>query len=102
MTLESEFHEAMLNIYVRARKECGYNATRFLQMVGEDQGLNTAKRLLASDAPQYGFTELWELKRLDLTMENLVLQEKWATLFTVQELGVARGRLAAHNFDSST
>lgn len=35
--LETEFHEAMLNIYRQAKSEAGYNAWRFPQMV-EDHG----------------------------------------------------------------
>ena len=31
--LEIEFHEAMLNIYRKAKSEAKYNAVRFLQMV---------------------------------------------------------------------
>lgn len=45
MSLESGFHLQMVNIYIRARKECGYNATRFLQMLdGPERGVSVAKR----------------------------------------------------------
>ena len=36
---ESQFNEAMLNIYRRAKAEAGYNATYFLSMVVERGGL---------------------------------------------------------------
>ena len=38
---ESQFNEAMLNIYRRAKAEAGYNATPFLSMVVEHGGLET-------------------------------------------------------------
>jgi hypothetical protein len=35
--LKKHFAEDMYNIYKRAYKECGYNATRFLTMLYEDK-----------------------------------------------------------------
>lgn len=36
--LEIDFHKEMIDIYRKAKEECGYNATRFLQMVPNDGG----------------------------------------------------------------
>lgn len=91
--IEAMFHEEMLSIYRKAKYECNYNATRFLQMVTEQGGLVAAKTLLHAQGYSDGFTALWECKRLDLSMEALVLQEQWSKLFTVEELAVARERL---------
>jgi len=41
--LELEFHHDMLEIYRRAKEECGYNATRFCQMVANNGGLRAAQ-----------------------------------------------------------
>jgi len=98
---EARFHEAMLGIYQRAKGECNYNATRFLQMVGERGGLEAARRLILSSEPSDGFTELWLQRRLDLTVEALVLQPRWKALFTEEELGAARKRLDELNFTPS-
>jgi len=97
---EQEFHNAMVDIYRRARTECRYNAIRFLQMLTDYGGLGTAKRLLASDEVQYGFTELWEHGRLDLTVEAHVLQPEFRDLFTDVELQRAKSRLTAHGYDT--
>lgn len=96
--LEIEFHKDMLDIYRKAKEECGYNATRFLQMVSNEGGLRTARKLLATTDPSAGFTELWKNHRLDLTMENLVLKPKYRSLFTDQEFEIARERLASYAF----
>ena len=93
-TLEQEFHQAMLHVYERARDECGYNATRFLQMVTDLGGLEAAKRLLSADELSDGFVKLWELGRLDISMEALVVDTKWQSLFTAEEVAIARRRLA--------
>lgn len=87
------FHDAMLDVYVEAKKHCRYNATAFLQMVKQQGGLATAKQLLQSEAIAYGLEKLWEHGRLDLSVEAVALQPKWARLFTEQELQKARARL---------
>lgn len=53
--IELDFHKTMLEIYRNAKDECGYNATRFLQMVANDGGLKTAKKLLATREPSDGY-----------------------------------------------
>ena len=90
---EAAFHEAMLEIYGRAKTECHYNASRFLQMVGERGGLETARYLLHAGLSD-GFTALWNCNRLDLTVEAYVLKPEWQGLFTQDELAIARKRLA--------
>ena len=69
--LERLFHREMVQIYERARRETGYNATRFLQMVSSQGGLVTARSLLRAPAASDGFTALWERTRLDLSVEAL-------------------------------
>lgn len=49
--LERRFNGAMVSIYETAKRELGYNATRFVQMISEQGGLATAKQLLWSSAP---------------------------------------------------
>lgn len=91
----------MVEIYHAAKREAGYNASRFLQMVGNTGGLPTAKLLLASDAPSDGYTELWKRARLDLTVEALVADNpRWQPLFSPAELKRARKRLADYGYNS--
>jgi hypothetical protein len=72
----------MMGIYETAKRELGYNATRFLQMVSAQGGLVTARQLFWSDTPSDGFTTLWEHRRLDLTVDDHVLRAKFASLFS--------------------
>ena len=88
-----------MNVYCRAKEECNYNATYFLNMLSEYGGVETAHRLLASAAPQAGFTKLWECERLDLTVECLVLNKQFEPLFAEHERGKARQRLRDYGFD---
>jgi len=94
-----EFNDDMIQIYHRAKKECHYNATYFLRMVSNHGGIDTAKILLSSEGPQYGFEKLWECGRLDLTVEALVRQPKYSSLFTVPEIQAAEKRLKDYGYE---
>jgi hypothetical protein len=92
----SEFHNAMLGIYDAALKlKPTYRATSFLSMVNEHGGKETADRLLATGKPSQGFTELYLRGKdnLKLSVEYLVLQNPWRSLFSKQQLEIARKRL---------
>lgn len=95
--IERQFHVEMEGNY-RAAIEIGYHATRFWGMVIEHGGLEAAKRLLRAPKEQSGLTQLWELRRLDLSVEALVLQERWDTLFSDEERQKARNRLEGHEY----
>jgi hypothetical protein len=97
--LEREFNMAMLNIYKRAYDEAGYNATRFLQMLRENQGVETARILIHASNVSDGYTALWERGRLDLTVEALIIDKKWHPLFSEQELEIARRRLREYRYN---
>ncbi len=92
MYLEDELTSALRGTYEAARAR-GYIATYFIQMLEEHGGLETAKRLLAVSEPQTGLYKLWELHLLNESMEAVVLQERFQSLFTQAEINEARRRL---------
>jgi hypothetical protein len=98
---EAAFHDAMIEIYERAKKECRYNASRFVQMVVDRGALQTARYLLHAQGLSDGFTALWECNRLDLTVEAYVLKPEWRGLFTEEELAIARKRLSELGYTPS-
>ena len=93
--LTVRLHDAMLGIYDRAKDETGYNATRFLEMVRTKGGLATAQYLLSGDvlSVSEGFTKLALAGRLDLTVEALIQEPEWRTLFSTEEIKTAERRL---------
>ncbi len=99
--LEMRFHKSMIGIYESAKIECKYTASRFIQMVSEEGGLLTARKLIARNEPTDGFVALWECGRLDLTVEAFSLKPEFAELFTDEEKERARSRLKeyGYNFD---
>lgn len=98
MNKELEFHTAMVEIFRQAKQECGYVATRFLQMVNADGGVEAARRLLLTNDPSDGFTVLWEHGRLDLSVEAHMLRPEFADLFTDEERSIARKRLLEYGY----
>jgi hypothetical protein len=97
--LEARFDNAMMDVYRRALTECDYKATRFFHMLSEHRGLETARILLRASKVSEGYVALWERKRLDLTVEAVVLGEEWHSLFSDQEREIAKRRLADYGFD---
>lgn len=91
--LEKNFNEDMKNIYMTAKKELKYNASRFWQMVIDKGGVQAAKILIAKDGGTYGFEILWEHGRLDLSVEAHVLKPEYAEIFTDAEKEMCRERL---------
>lgn len=91
--LERKWDRDMREIYITAKRECGYNAVRFLQMVGAKGGLLAAKQLISKPGGTYGFATLWEHGRLDLSVEAHVLKPEYEPLFTEEERRICRERL---------
>ncbi|MBA3943959.1 MAG: hypothetical protein H0X37_05280 [Herpetosiphonaceae bacterium] len=83
----------MLLLYQVWGKELKYWASRYLQKVRKDGGLQAAKEWLARKGPTDGLQRLAKEHRLDLAMEALVLKEPWRELFSEDELRIASERL---------
>ena len=99
--LVNEFDQAMLSIYQRALSEAQYRATRFLKMLHEHRGLQTAQLLIHSSTVSEGYTALWERQRLDLTVEAVIHDNpKWHSLFTEEELAICKKRLTDYEYFS--
>jgi hypothetical protein len=97
MSLEAEFTQALEGT-MDAAKARGYIPTLFIQMLHEYYGVKTAKRLLATSEPQTGLFELWELGLLKESMEAIVIQERFQSLFTPAEISEAKRRLEALDY----
>jgi hypothetical protein len=96
--VHAEFSKGMHDIYRRAKVEAGYNATIYLRMLSELGPSETARRLINASTPSDGFVHLWERKRLDLTVETLVLRKRFEGLFSEDEREICRRRLAEYGF----
>jgi hypothetical protein len=89
--LENQFHHAMIVVADFANQNQFGN--RFRRMIDKHGAVETAKRLLATQEMQTGLMQLWEIKSLSKSMEALVIQERFQSLFTEAEITEARRRL---------
>lgn len=92
MSLDSEFTSAMWEAF-QAERDLGVIANYFARMLEEHGGVETAKRLLATSDPQTGLYRMWELNLLEKSMEAVVLQSRFRSLFTDAEIAEAHRRL---------
>ena len=97
-SLEDQFHREMIEIFQNLLRDCTQKAAYFLEMVGGQGGVETARKLLQSNHIEHGSTALWKCGRLDLMFEYLVLQPKYADLFTEEEKEAARNRLKEYGY----
>jgi 5-methylcytosine-specific restriction protein A len=99
---ENQFNEKVFEIYELAKKLCNYNATRFLQKIRRDGGINAAKAWLnpkyKNQPPTDGFIKLMQNGRLDISLEALVLRNPWHIFFTSDELDNAKTRLQNYGY----
>lgn len=100
--LERRFEKKMYELYETAKKEYGYNATRFLQRLRSQGGVAAAHMVLrrrgTKDKPPQGLIEMVDRGGLDITVEVTVLQPIWRRLFSPDELQTARERLARYGY----
>jgi 5-methylcytosine-specific restriction protein A len=97
--LERQFTDQLLENYRIAGAEVGYWATRFLGAVRRRGGLAQARAMLAprNMNQRAGLDRLIDAKRPELTVEAAVLRPKFRSLFSSEELAIARARLADVN-----
>ena len=97
--LAEKFEQALFTAYLRAKNEAKYNASIFYNMLNTRGGLSTAKFLINSSTVSDGYTELHRRKRLDLTVEAIVVEdERWHELFEPEELLKAKKRLSQYEY----
>jgi hypothetical protein len=92
--LERELEVELHRLY----DECSmldYRPTRFLAMLREHGARETAYRILAGPDGHEGFTRVLMLGRTDLTVEAVVLDDRFRPLFSDEQRAVARRRLPA-------
>lgn len=93
---DGEMEISLRNAFLRATRECqgiGYNPARFLQVLSEHGPVATAIQLVMAKDYHEGFTRLWELSRLDLSIEAIILQEPYRSLFQSEVLARAQRKL---------
>jgi len=90
--VEQRFRTELLDLIAECKK-LKYNPSRFSQMIGA-KPFEAVRSLLNASETSDGFGTLFQLKRLDLSVEAVVLKPEWRECFTQAERDSARRRLA--------
>lgn len=92
--LASAFHERMLQLHEETLAQCpGYPPECLRHRLDEIGGVELARRLVGADNAPPGFVRLWEMGRLDLSVEAEILRPDWDGLFDADLRERARARL---------
>jgi hypothetical protein len=94
---EDLWAKEMLQIYDDAAA-IGYEASGFRGLVASHGPMRAAKMLINMETPSKGFIELWELKRLDISVEARALKPEFRSLFSDSELAICRRRLVRYEW----
>lgn len=82
MTLAQQFQETLLASCQKAQDEMGCQMTRLMQTIEKRGGVETVGELLRRGRLSDGFDALQKGRRLELSIEAVVVQEKFGQLFT--------------------
>jgi hypothetical protein len=96
--IKMEFNERVWEA-IREMIELGYKPTVLINMINESNEIDTVKRLINNPRMSYGFSRLWKLGALHLSMEAIILEEDWITLFTEDERMKARIKLRQYDYN---
>lgn len=77
-----------------------YRHQAFMDMIVQYGTIDAVRMLINSPRVPTGFVRLWELQRLDLSVENIIQESEWNNLFTDEECRMAKRRLADYGYKS--
>ena len=96
MEITDQLTQRLEECYQKAGRETGYWGRYFLRELRKKGGLVTLKRMLKpakSEGVSKGFQSLIDAGRTDLSVEAVVLEDRFRRLFTREELAEAERRL---------
>jgi hypothetical protein len=97
--LKRELRERYISTYNECKK-FKYFPRVFLDMVVSNEDIvNVTKKLIHKEGGTSGFTTLFENKRMDLSVEKIILEPRYRELFTCDDLQTAYGRLKQFSYD---
>jgi hypothetical protein len=90
---DSELKREMYRLYEEPKEKYGYNGTYYLKMLEKLGSLETARRLAGDPKIHAGLIRLQKHNALHLSVEALVLRERWRDLFDDDVRKAAREKL---------
>lgn len=97
--LEKEFDAAVRNQITTILKTTSYRPTYYMEMVHRHGAYQAAINLVRAAQPAAGFTKLYEMGRLDLSVEALVIDPRFTDLFSTEDRNRAMARLKKYGYN---
>ncbi|WP_024614352.1 hypothetical protein [Clostridium sp. Ade.TY] len=88
-----EFYTDVINIYREVDLKLNYKLNDLLKMINNKGAINAAKFIVKEDRDTYGLELLMKNGMEDLTIERLILNEKYKKLFNDEDRELSRIRL---------
>ena len=95
MGLQEDFGLALNKAIEELEKDRGLTVVQLRAMIGEVGALAAVKSLLDSNFASKGFLDLISLECSELSIEGLVLDARFESLFSKEQLQTAKSRLPA-------
>lgn len=95
------FDAEIRNLITTTLNETNYRPSLFMQMVSDRGAMDACLSLVRAPKPSDGFTRLWELQRLDLTVEAVVILKKYSDLFLVEDVERSKKRLSDYGYSQN-
>lgn len=102
LPVDGEFEKALYGVIESCRIELGYNAQNMRELIYSYGPQDAVRRILNSRTVSDGYVRLWEAGRLDLAVENLVVDRRFEAMFSPEERAVAQSRLSRSAEDRGT
>jgi hypothetical protein len=83
---------------IKDMKKIGYTPLAFINMIIDHGEVDAISRLINDSKPSDGFTRLCELNALHLSMEAIIQEEEWKTIFSEEERIKAKVKLNKYGY----
>lgn len=88
-----EFYVDVINIYREVDLRLNYKLNNLLKMINNKGAINAAKDIIKEEEDTYGLELLMKNDMGDLTIESLILNNKYKTLFNDEDRELSNLRL---------
>lgn len=96
--IELELFNDMIKIFREIDIQYNYKEAGFFQMIQTDGAIRTAKEIINKADVTEGFIKLAEDNRLDLSLEAIVIKDKYKEVFTNEERKICLKRLKKYGY----
>lgn len=96
--LKKLFHQDMIELYKKIIKIVKYKPTRLMDYINRYGGYEAAVKYINTESNLQDFAVLWEKEHLDLSVEALIVNESYRSLFDEEILSFCDRKLKEYSY----